>query len=292
MALLTTYDVSTNKEDLSDIITNISPVDTPLLTMLPSSKAINTTHSTQKDSLATAGANAQVQGVQFSSDAQGMPGKVDSYTQIFAKWPYVTDTQRAVQTHGIKDAYNYQVTKKLNELANDIERALIVEAGAIGDASNAAHLNGTMAAITTNSTDKTGTTALTEIGYNTTLQGIWSPGGHPDVTLVNGSLKRTISGFTAGSDKNIEASTKKVINTVEIYESDFGVQRIVLERYINTDDVALLEKDLWAVAWLRKTKHTPLAKDGDRTRGQIIAELTLEARNEAGSGKIVNCDIT
>jgi len=292
MALLTTYDVSTNKEDLSDIISNISPVDTPLLTMLSSAKAINTAHQTQKDSLANAADNAQLEGAAFASEAQGMPGKVLSYTQIFTKWPYVSDTQRAVQTHGIKDAYNYQVTKKLKELARDIERALIRETGAAGDAATARRLNGVMAAITTHSTDNTGTTALTEDGYNDALEEVWNGGGNPDVTLVNGTLKRTISGFTAGSTKNIDATAKKLIASVDVYESDFGLQRIVLERYINSDDAAILQKDLWGVAWLRKTKHVPLAKDGDRTRGMIRAELTLEARNEAGNGKIINCKTT
>jgi hypothetical protein len=76
-----------------------------------------------------------------------------------------------------------------------------------------------------------------------------------------------------------------------VYESDFGLQKIVLERYINNDDVAVLEKDLWEVAFLRKTKHVPLAKVGDSTRGYVRAELALVARNEAGNGKIENCKI-
>lgn len=289
MALLTTYDVSTNKEDLTDIITNISPIDTPLLTMLSEGKAINTAHHTQKDSLADAAENAQVDGAPFGADAQGMPDKVLTYTQIFAKYPYVSDTQIAVQTHGMKNAYNYQVTKKLKEIARDIERALVVSVGQAGDAGTPRKLDGCMHSIATHSTDNTDSTALTELGYNTALQAVWAGGGNPDVTLVNGTLKRTISGFTGGATKNVEATSKKLVASVDVYDSDFGLQRITAERYINPDDVAILEKDLWAVAWLRKTKHTPLAKDGDRTRGQIIAECTLEARNEAGNGKIINC---
>ena len=73
MAMLRTYDVATNKEDLSDIVTNISPEDTPVLTMLGSTKAKNTLHETQKDALAAAGENAQLEGVDFTDEVQHKP---------------------------------------------------------------------------------------------------------------------------------------------------------------------------------------------------------------------------
>ena len=74
---------------------------------------------------------------------------------------------------------------------------------------------------------------------------------------------------------------------MEVYESDFGIQTMVLERYIPANRLVVMQKDLWRVAWLRKTKHEPLAKVWRLHRGQIIAEVTLEPKNEAGNGKFL-----
>ena len=287
----TTYDTSGNREDLSDLITNISPEDTPFFKMAPKTKATNTYHETQKDSLADAAENAQLEGWNIGDVTHTTPDRVGGYSQILIKDVEVSDTQKAVNQAGVKNAYDYQVTKRLKEIARDIEFALIKGTGAVGDATHARKIKGVMAWMSTNATDNAGTTALTEEGYNDMLQAVWQSGGHPDVTLVNGTLKRDFSGFTAGSTKNVDSKSKKLIASVDVYESDFGLQKIVLERYINNDDVAILEKDLWEVAFLRKTKHVPLAKVGDSTRGYVLAELALVARNEAGNGKIENCKI-
>jgi hypothetical protein len=287
----TTYDTSGNREDLSDLISNICPEDTPFFKMVPKTKASNTYHETQKDSLADASENAQLEGWSIGDVTHTTPDRVGGYSQILVKDIEVSDTQRAVNQAGVKDAYNYQVTKRLKEIARDIEFSLIKGTGAAGDATHPRKIKGIMAWMTTNAVDNSGTTALTEDAYNELLDTVWQQGGHPNVTLVNSKLKRAISGFTAGSTKNVDSKAKKLIASVDVYESDFGLQKIVLERYINNDDVAVLEKDLWEVAFLRKTKHVPLAKVGDSTRGYVRAELALVARNEAGNGKIENCKI-
>ena len=286
MAMLRTYDVATNREDLSDIVTNISPTDTPVLSMLPTAKATNTLHENQKDSLAAAGENAQLEGVEFSPEDQHAPERINNIEQIFVKWPYVSDTQRAVNTSGIQDLYNYNVTQKLKEIANDIEWAFMNGERQVGNAATPRKMDGMPACITTHSTDLAGAD-MDEDGYNGMLETVWQGGGKPDHTITNSTLKRVISSFVGGSTKNIEAKGKKIINTVEVYESDFGIQTMVLERYIPVNRLVVMQKDLWATAWLRKTKHEPLAKTGDSTKGKIIAEVTLEPKNEAGNGKFL-----
>jgi hypothetical protein len=77
-------------------------------------------------------------------------------------------------------------------------------------------------------------------------------------------------------------------NSVSAYESDFGVQRIVLDSFMDTDKVAVLQRDMWKVAVLRGIKPVDVATVADAKRGALVGELTLESRNEAASGEIVS----
>jgi len=126
------------------------------------------------------------------------------------------------------------------------------------------------------SVNETGTAtadeSLTEDMFNDALQDIWDNGGTPD---------------TAYATKFVQAtSEKEMLAGVDVYDSDFGRIKIKKSRFMPTDTVAILQTDLWKVAVLRPTQSEEVAKVGDATRGVVKTELTLEARNEAGSGKI------
>ena len=96
-------------------------------------------------------------------------------------------------------------------------------------------------------------------------------------------MKRKISGFTAGSTKNVNAADKRLINSVDVYEADAArLVKLFAHRYVSisgTDThygVLGLDEDKFRVAYLRKPKVTESAKVGDWTGGNIITELTLE----------------
>jgi hypothetical protein len=149
-------------------------------------------------------------------------------------------------------------------------------------------MKGFLSCITTNAKDGgVDVPALTEIMYNDLIFDIWTSGGDAKVTYCTGSLKRQISSFTNGVTKTIEAKAKWHHSRVDVYEGDFGTQKILPHRYMPTNTIAALDLNLWALAWLRKTKHTPLAKTGDFSWGEIVGEAALEAREEAGSGKYI-----
>ena len=128
--------------------------------------------------------------------------------------------------------------------------------------------------------------------YNDALQAIWDQGGRPDVTYANGWQKRKISGFSTPSTRNISAEGGKLIANIDIYQSDFGLQTIVLDRYMTTSIVALLQEDLWNVAFLYPVKHKELPDLGGGPKGMIKAEWTLESLNEKGPGKISGLAVT
>ena len=285
-----TYQAVGNKEDLLDVITNISPLETPMFSAFGKSKAKGTYHEWLSDELAAATANAHVEGADYVFARRNPRVRTGNYTQVFVTPVEVSDTQRAVETAGLEDEYAYQMAKALKEHARDIEYAFASTAntGNSGTSGTARQLKGVMAWITTTNITGTGSgdETLTETMFNDALQAIWNKGGRPDAVYANGFQKRKISGFTASSTKFVEASEKEVVAGVDVYDSDFGRVKIVADRYMNAAQVAILQSDLWKTAVLRPTKHIEVAKVGSATRGVIETELTLESRNEAGSGKI------
>lgn len=283
-----TYDAVGNREDLLDVITNISPTETPMFSRFKKNKAKATTHEWLTDSLAAAADNANVEAGDYTFSKRNPRTRLQNWTQIFVTPVEVSDTQRAVDTAGIEDEFAYQLTKALKEHARDIEYALVSGTGNSGASGTARRLKGVLAWISTNVVTGTGTgsEALTESMFNDALQKIWEQGGHPDVVFANGFQKRQISSFTASNTKFVNASEKEVIQGVDVYDSDFGRVKIVADRFMPADEVAILQSDLWVVSVLRPTKKVDVAKVGSATRAVVETELTLESRNEAGSGKI------
>jgi hypothetical protein len=287
---LKTYDVVGNHEDLTDIISVITRKETPLFSALERTKAKSSYHETQVDTLSTGSDNAQIEGADYTFAVPAATTRQGSYTQIFSKTIKVSKTQVAGMDHaGAANEFDYQTEKRMKEIATDVEKALITGTGNSGASGTARRLKGILAYITTNVTTGTGTgnEALTETMYNDTLALIWAAGGRPDRTLVNGSQKRKISSFATSNTRYLEMDeSAKLINKVSIYESDFGVQRIELDPFMDTDKVAILQTDLWRVAVLRPIEFNDVPSIGSYKAGVIEGELTLESQNQAGSGKI------
>lgn len=114
-----TYDDNTRREDLVDVLTNVSPDATPLLSSWKQTTASNTLHEYLQDTLAAAGANAQPEGQAFSVTDPTQPTRLNNNTQIFTDWVTVSRTQMAVDHAGQGDPMKYQITKQLKEQAKD-----------------------------------------------------------------------------------------------------------------------------------------------------------------------------
>jgi len=286
--LFTTYAAAGLREDLIDLITNISPTETPMLTRFSKVKANARYHEWQTDSLATAAVNKVVEGADTDSPALTATTRTGNYTQISEKVWRVTDTMEAVDKAGRSSEFAYQMAKKMKELARDMEVTLISGTGNSGGASTARELKGVLSWISTTNTTGTGTgsEALTETMYNDNLQAIYNQGGRPNVTYTGGSQKRKISSFTASNTRFINADEKALVASVDVYDSDFGRMQIILDRHMPSDTIVNLQEDLWRVAFLRPVKYKELPDLGGGPKGKVDAEYTLESLNEAGSGKI------
>lgn len=287
---LKTYDVIGNREDLTDVISVITRKETPIFSALEKTKAKSTYHENQLDTLSTGSDNAQIEGADYTFAIPGSTTRQGSYTQIFSKTVKVSKTQVAGMDHaGAADEFDYQTEKRMKEIATDVEKALITGTGNSGASGTARRLKGMLAYITTNVTTGTGTgnETLTETMFNDNLQAIWNSGGRPDASYVNGGQKRKISAFASNSTRYQEMKEDgELVNTISVYESDFGKIRIELDPFMDTDKVLNVERDLWRVAVLRPIVFDDVPSLGSYKAGVIEGELTLESRNQAGSGQI------
>ena len=302
-----TYAAIGNREDLSDIIYNISPTDTPFMSSIGKEKASGTLHEWQTDALAGAATNAQVEGDEITFLAVNPTVRINNQTQISRKSVIVSGTQDTVNTAGRNNELAYQISKSSKELKRDMElvltnnqsrgaggaaaaRTLAGLASWIqGNTSKAANgANGQVGGADVPGTLRTDGTqrAFTEAQLKDVVKQCWDNGGDPSMIMLGSFNKQKLSGFTGGSTKMTSAEDKRLVNAVDIYESDFGAMTVVPNRFSRSRDCFVLQPDMWAVAFLRDFQLMDLAKTGDAEKKAMLAEYTLVSKNEKASGAV------
>lgn len=281
-----TYDDAAVREDLLDLMTNIDPTETQLMTGLQSTTAEAPLHQWPVDTLDIAGTNTAAEAADAGTANLTNPTRVANWCQIVTK-PYVVSGTEMAATHaGFTDRKSYEINKKMKSLKNDYEFALMRGSLATGTGSAGRQMKGVKSAITTLATSQSGVSfsETTLIAY---LGNSWDRGGRVNAIYVCRTLKGRISGFTAGNTKNVDANDKRLVNSINVYESDFGAPmiKIFLHRYVTTsgdvnNDIVGLDETTWATAWFRKPFNKDLAPTGDAEKGMLIAEGTLEYRAE------------
>jgi hypothetical protein len=288
-----------NREDLLDIIVNIAPWDTPLFSTCPKTTTKHTTHEWIEDTLqnATAFAGGALEGRVFSADTINARSRKSNWTMIFRKDIAVTETQRALNPAGIKDEYAYQVSIGMKELARAMEYRLFAEkASATGDETTKRVMKVLDDFITTNTADSGG--AADKATVDSLMEKCYSAGGVPDRIYCHpntkGKFAASLGGANSVNYRNIAASDARVVGNIDVYISNFGAIQLVPDRFIPTAGTTagygrfwLIEQPKVRVAFLRPIKHVPLPPDGDRVRGMILGELTLEVMAEAAHGKAI-----
>lgn len=275
-----------NREDLMDMITNISPTETPFLSNIGSSKATNVYHEWLTHTLADADTTAvAVEGNVATFATPTTLTRVVNICQINEKTISVSGTQEVVNKAGMKTEMAYRATLAIKELKRDLEKAMFQNTqyitGAIG---TARQLNGLAGLVTASSV----TTAVSAADVNSMLQTLWENGCDPEVMYVNGAKKAELSALAQNTATsyawNMESDKKKFATAVDIWAGDFGVQRIVPAHQMGTQSVAACELQHFKHAALRPLKSQDLAKDGDNVKKLINMESTLEARAGTYSG--------
>lgn len=299
MGILITYEDGNRLEDVMRTVISITPTDTPFMSGIQKCKAFNTLHQWPRDTLTTRQDNAKIEGGSFSYGSHTPPTRSDNVTQIFDKSVNVSSTERWVKQAGINDMFEYELLKATKAIATDIEHALLRGSKATGNASVARRLAGALNYISTNATAVVSGTKLTESFFAGLSELAWIAGGDPDEVYVGSRLKRIISQYSAGLTKNVEAKDNRLINSIDVYEGDFGLQKIFLTRdFVSTANacqIVIIENARWKMAIGEEVHELPkeqVAQDVHGTKGMIRGEITLEALAEEANAKATGLDNT
>lgn len=296
------YDAVGVREDLVNAIYMISPTKTPFLSSIPKVKATNRVHYWQTDSLAAASnSNFVIEGDEATTDAITPTVLLNNVCNISDKVIRVAGSLEAMDKAGRDTEMAKQLMKASAELKRDVESILLANnAKVTGNASTARECAGVEAWIATNDnhvgTSPTGDgtdarvdgtqRAFLESYLRSTLANIADQGGEPDVISVGSFNKQQMSAFSGNATRMINAADKELVNSIEVYKSDFGDLKVVYNRFQRSRSALVLQTDMWAFATLRDFRQWDLAKTGDTERKQLLVEYTLECRNEKASGGV------
>jgi hypothetical protein len=304
-----TFTAVGNREDLSEIIYDISPTATPFFSALERGPATSTKHEWQTHALTSAsGSNAVIEGDDATTDASTLTSRKYNYTQISDKVAQVSGTQDVVKKAGRRSEMAFQMANRMKELKRDVEVTLLQNvAAAAGAATVPRKAAGAQAWIATNIDKPSDGTAPTGDGSDTytagtaralqesfiegVLASCWDNGGEPTMGICGKFQKRKIASFSGSSTKTSDGATKKVTNSVDVYVDPLGNEvKFVPCRQAPTTVVMLFDMEHVKYSVLRDFETSELAKTGDSQRKQILTEYTLEMCNQAAHGIV--CDLT
>lgn len=311
-----TYETKGIREQLSDVISNISPTETPFVSNAGSGDELsNTFFEWQQDSLASADtSNARVEGNDHTTFAARVATKrVGNYAQISDKDVLISGTNEKVKKAGRKSELAYQIAKSGKELKRDIEAICLSNQAAVaGDATtarktavllswivtNVDHATGgtpsganptaiTSGAPTTARVDDGTTRPFTETILKNIVQLGYASGMNIDgaTLMVGPAQKSVVSAFPGIATKTFQqtaAKTAVIVGAADVYVSEFGILTVVPNRFQRNRDAFLLDFEMVKLRDLRPYEVQDLAKTGDATKKLLLREWALEVTNEAG----------
>ena len=287
----------TQREELSDVISNIDKERNVFTSSIKKGTCLTKFVEWPEDEDNAAAANAQVEGADAEFAELGMPSKDSNRLQIAAKWFLVSDIQESIDKAGRKSEIAYNMKKKLREIANDREYAVLNNLSAVAMASGTAgQCMGLKGFVTTNTykfaSSYATTNKITFDLLNDQMEAAAEAYGNPSLVLAPPKQKRDISAFDQNNriTVNADASEKKVLAAVDYVETDFGMVRIklcyTLTRTTDTaqlyDFLPIIDPSGWELLTLKGhgVKTEKLARTGLADKIQISTAFTLRCRNE------------
>ena len=303
----TRFDAIGVREQLSNVILNVSPVETPFMTNAKVGKVKNTTFEWQTDALAAAvSTNQQLEGDNITAYTAVVPTvRLQSYCEIARKTVAISNTQQAVDSAGRASEMGYQIAKLGKELKRDMETSLLANKAAVaGNTSTARKTAGLKCYIKTNYdkasdgsipsyttvadatwTEGTGR-AFTETIVKNVLQQCYTSGADTSTIMVGAFNKQAFSAFSGVVElmSNSGKGQATIIGAADTYVSDFGRLSVVPNRFQPAGTAYFLDWDMVQVNYLRPFASSELAVTGDDKRRLLIAEYGLQVGNEKGLG--------
>lgn len=307
-----TGDAKGLREDLSDMIYNISPTKTPMLSAIGRSSASAVLHEWQEDSLTDAiTTNAVAEGNEATFATPDATNRIGNYCQISEKTALVSGTLDKVKKAGRKNEMGYQMAKRSAELKRDI--AMTITANQAASGSDPRKSAGLLAWLKTNvdyatasggnpsyttlpNDDRTDATTgdlrtFQESQLEAVLSDCWDAGAEPSDIYMGSFAKSAFSGFAGEYDKTYNTSGAKsaaVVASADVYVGDFGTLKAIPHRWQRGRDVFVIDREHLGIAYLRPFHSEALAKTGDGNKRVIRAEWTLEVKNEKAHGAVLD----
>lgn len=292
----TTFDAKGIREDLSNLITNIAPEETPYMSNIGRESISNSLFEWQTDTLASAAANKQLEGDDVTSfDSVTATVRLQNYAQISRKTIVLSATEETVNKAGRRSELAYQIAKRSAELKRDQEFSMLN--GAVAAAGNTTTARGTASLqafiktnydMQTNGANPSYTTVptsartdgnvrtFTETILKNVIQQVWTSGGTPKILMVGPVNKQRVSGFSgiASARYNINGGDRPatIIGAADIYVSDFGQISVIAQRFQRERDAFVIDPDYAKVTTLRPYQQVELAKTGDAEKRMLIVE--------------------
>jgi hypothetical protein len=311
----TTANATGNREELSDVVSRITPEDTPIYSLMEKGSCESIHPEWETDELAAPGENAREEGEEYAFDAISPPQRLGDYTQIFRKDWIISGTQEVVSEAGRVQKRKYQKLKKGVEIRKDVEFAIV--SNTASQTGNKRYLGGLPSWITTNVSRGAGganggfnsVTGMTVAATNGTqraftkvlMDGVMAQGyasganfthlvAAPYIKSVFVSFMSdaNVASFRYSVSSNGERNT--IVATADMYEGPYGKIMILPDRVMASSantarNAFFLDKEYLEFLWLRKIQEDKdVAKTGDADKGVIIGEGTLKVKNEKGLG--------
>lgn len=304
-----TYGTVGTREDLTDVIYNITPEETVFISSIGTSKAKQTFHEWQVDELAAPDtSNAHLEGDEAAVEATDQPTRLGSYVQISRKVLAISGTTEETDKAGRKSEMAYQAAKKGVEIRRDMEAIVLVNQAANAGGTGTARKTGSLLAWLKTNTDHAGDGAdpvytniptgqrtdgtlrdITEDMLKSVIQKQWLAGGKVSKLFVGAGIKQKVSAFTGIAQKTVEVTGRKqavIVGAADVYVSDFGNVTVIPNRLQRNRDALLVDDTYISIMYLRRFKTEKLAKTGDSEKRMLIVEWGLKVGNEAAHGGI------
>ena len=302
-----TYSATSDREDLSNIIYNISPMQTPFMSSIGKRSIKNVVFDWQTEVLATPVATGELEGFELSRSAAVATTRVSNVAMISKRDATVSGSQESSDPAGKRSEMAHQLAIMSKALKRDMEEALCQNgAKTTGDATTARVTGGFESWITSNDSRGAGGAStgggaaptdgtlrdLTEDLLKDVLQLSFGNGGEPSLAICGPHNKQVISGFTGRTQARQMIDANTVEASVSIYSSDFGELKIVPSNRSREESLLLVDPEYAKVSYLRDFKTVDIATIGDAMTKMIVVEYGLEVSNEAAHGIVADLNVS
>ena len=315
-----THQAVGNKEEVSKIIWDIEPDETPFISMIGRDKLKSVMPEWQTDTIAAPAANAQIEGDDIATTTAVPTVRLRNYVQTLATVFRVSETQENVDHYGRDDEMEYQAEKAMRKIKTDLEfMAVGNQQSTAGTTAVARTSAGFESWVSTNETScGVSTTHATTLGYSNgtvsapvdatvagtvteallrgIIKDVYVAGGDPSVIMAGPATKqRVANAFTGLATRFRDVGPKQraqIIGGADWYVSDFGEHKLVPNRQIGRAsrdrNLLLITPDKVKLGVLQDFKIQNLAKTGLSNRKMISGEFSLLMLNEKAHGKIAD----